>query len=205
MSALAETGIEQALLDLVEVIKREQELVVRAGRDRVEHAIRAGEALVQARGHVPYGRWGAFLARRLGGSWADRAAFYMRLAEHQDVVRAAGPESLSQAARVLETTLPKTERQRRARRAQRKRERQHQARLVLERYERERVAKVVVRKQGGAIAEAYAMAERMQDVIAQAQREATDLAVRGDLELASGYHHSTRDHIVRAALRLESS
>lgn len=202
MSALAESDYDAALAELVALIKREHELVTEAGRDRVEHAIRSGDALRRAREVVPYGRWGDFLAKRLGGPWHERAAFYMRLSEHQDAIRAAGADSLSQAARVLNETLPPTERQQHARAAARRRDRAREARRALKWQEQQKEAKVVIRKRGGALAEAYAMAERFQDVIAQAQREATGRDVRNALAMAGQFHHSTRDYIVRAALHL---
>jgi hypothetical protein len=54
------------------------------------------------------------------------------------------------------------------------------------------------RKAGGALAEAYAVAERMQDTIAQAHREATDREAREALALAGEHHRKMRDQIVRA-------
>lgn len=56
----------------------------------------------------------------------------------------------------------------------------------------------VARKAGGAIAEAYAMAERMQDTIAQAHREATDPEAREALSLSGEHYRKMRDQIVRA-------
>lgn len=55
-----------------------------------------------------------------------------------------------------------------------------------------------VRKVGGARAEAYAMAERMQDVLGQAHREAEDSEARAALSLAGEHYRKMRDEIVRA-------
>lgn len=55
-----------------------------------------------------------------------------------------------------------------------------------------------VRKKGGALAEAYAMAERLQDVIAQAHTEAKEPQARRSLQRATEYHHAMRDFIVQA-------
>lgn len=51
---------------------------------------------------------------------------------------------------------------------------------------------------GGGIAEAYAMAERMQDVLGRAHAEATDLEARRALSLAGEHYRKMRDEIVRA-------
>lgn len=55
-----------------------------------------------------------------------------------------------------------------------------------------------VRKQGGALAELYAMAERMQDVLGQAHREAEDKDARRALSLAGEHYRKMRDQIVTA-------
>lgn len=64
--------------------------------------------------------------------------------------------------------------------------------------EREAQIKQAVRKAGAALAEAYAMAERMQDVIAQAEQEATSRETRAALLEAGEHYRKMRDEIVRA-------
>jgi transposase len=51
---------------------------------------------------------------------------------------------------------------------------------------------------GGGIAALYAMSERMQDVIAQAQRETADAEARRALSQAGAHYRKMRDEIVRA-------
>lgn len=84
-----------------------------------------------------------------------------------------------------------------ARDAQR-RERQRLAREAWVADQRERKIKRAVRKAGGAIAEAYALAERMQDVLGQAHREATDTSARVALSNAGTHYRKMRDEIVSA-------
>lgn len=64
--------------------------------------------------------------------------------------------------------------------------------------ERDQAIKQAVRKAGAGLAEAYAMAERMQDVLAQAHREATDPEARAALSAAGEHHRRMRDRIVAA-------
>lgn len=55
-----------------------------------------------------------------------------------------------------------------------------------------------VRKAGAATAEAWQMAERMQDVLAQAHRETEDREARAALSRAGVHYRKMRDEIVRA-------
>jgi hypothetical protein len=55
-----------------------------------------------------------------------------------------------------------------------------------------------VRKAGAATQEAWSMAERFQDVIAQAQRETEDREARAALSRAGEHHRKMRDEIVKA-------
>lgn len=80
-------------------------------------------------------------------------------------------------------------------RASKKRSADSRALLALE---REQTIKRVVRKEGGAIAELYALAERAQDLQGQAHREATDIERRKHLALAGEHYRKWRDEIVRA-------
>lgn len=58
--------------------------------------------------------------------------------------------------------------------------------------------KRAVRKAGAATAEAWAMAERFQDVIAQAQDETQDSEARAALSRAGEHYRKMRDEIVKA-------
>lgn len=72
------------------------------------------------------------------------------------------------------------------------------AERALREQERELAVKQAVKKAGAALAEAYATAERMQDVLAQAHRETEDSEARRALSLAGEHHRRMRDQIVRA-------
>lgn len=69
-----------------------------------------------------------------------------------------------------------------------------------EQRERQEAARIsrAVKKRGGALAELYAMSERMQDVLAQAHREEEDTEARRALSLAGEHYRRLRDQIVVA-------
>jgi hypothetical protein len=71
-------------------------------------------------------------------------------------------------------------------------------RRALKEQKRRRATKRAVRKAGAATQEAYAMAERFQDVIAQAQREGDDPERSQALAAAAEHFRKGRDEIVRA-------
>jgi hypothetical protein len=77
-------------------------------------------------------------------------------------------------------------------------ERAQRAREALRKQERDKQIRRAVRQAGAALSEAYAMAERMQDVLAQAEREATSVEGRAALQRAGEHHRRMRDEIVRA-------
>lgn len=64
--------------------------------------------------------------------------------------------------------------------------------------QRDEAIRQAVRKAGEATKEAWAMAERMQDVLAQAQRETEDREARRALSEASVHYRKMRDEIVKA-------
>lgn len=64
--------------------------------------------------------------------------------------------------------------------------------------DRDQAIKRAVRKAGAAMTEMYAMAERMQDVLAQAQRETEDQDAKRALSEAGVHYRKMRDDIVRA-------
>lgn len=86
MVALTETPPVPALRTLAETANREHGLVMQSGAAMVEHAIRAGEALLQAREEIGDGDWGQWLLDIFAGS-VSTAHNYMRVAIHQDAVR----------------------------------------------------------------------------------------------------------------------
>lgn len=82
--------------------------------------------------------------------------------------------------------------------AQSVKQRHQRASRALDIQEQQLEIKRAVRKAGAATAEAWSMAERMQDVLAQAHREATDKEARVALSLAGEHYRKMRDEIVRA-------
>lgn len=78
MSALT-TGTATNLVNLAEQINREHEAAGVAAQKAVEHAIRAGRLLIEAKTHVEHGGWGAWLQEHFQGS-ARTAQGYMRIA-----------------------------------------------------------------------------------------------------------------------------
>jgi transposase len=80
----------------------------------------------------------------------------------------------------------------------RRREEDKRVRAAVRAERQARELKRAVRKAGAALSEAYAMAERMQGVLAQAIAEAESVEARRALEEATRLHHRTRDEIVRA-------
>jgi transposase-like protein len=72
------------------------------------------------------------------------------------------------------------------------------AERLLREQERDAAIKRAVKKAGAATKEAWAMAERMQDVLAQAQRETEDREARRALSEAGAHYRRMRDEIVRA-------
>ncbi len=64
--------------------------------------------------------------------------------------------------------------------------------------EKQKALERAVKKAGAARAEAYAAAERFQDVIAKAQREAVGRDEREHWSEATSHYHKMRDEIVRA-------
>lgn len=76
--------------------------------------------------------------------------------------------------------------------------RKNAMRAALNEKEQNQAIKRAVRKAGGAMAELYASTERMQDVLGQAHREATDSEARVALSLAGEHYRAMRDEIVRA-------
>lgn len=76
--------------------------------------------------------------------------------------------------------------------------RRTRAERLLRDQERATAIKRAVRKAGAATQEAWAMAERMQDVLAQAQRETEDREAKRALSEAGVHYRRMRDDIVRA-------
>jgi DUF3102 family protein len=229
------TPIHKANLSvLAETACSEHQLAIQAGESMLLHAIRAGEALLKARGCVEKGGWVRWLKDNFPAS--DRTAKqYMRIARGRELVLTSDAKTLS-AAEKLVPALPRGNHQHRHtpeeeaearemhkggashqeiaerfgiafrtaqfwvdpslrdRRNRRLREDRRLARKVRE----QKLSKAVLRKAGAAMSELYANCERMQDVLAQARREATTSEARRSLAAAEEHYRSMRDQVVRA-------
>lgn len=98
MTALAS---ELSTLDvLAATANREHRLVVQSGHAIVEHAILAGEALLEAKVLVGRGGWTRWLAEAFEQS-PKTANDYMRIARYKEFVRESRPDGLNAATRLL--------------------------------------------------------------------------------------------------------
>lgn len=66
--------------------------------------------------------------------------------------------------------------------------------------EEARLAKIAAGRAGAAAAEAYALAERLQDALGKAHSDAVDRQIRSDFAMAGIHYRKMRDAIVRAVL-----
>ena len=82
-----------SLADLAARIRAEHEGVAAAIRRGLEHAIRAGDLLIEAKGKVPHGEWLPWLATT--GVPERAAQRYMRLARNRAKIETANPSDLS--------------------------------------------------------------------------------------------------------------
>lgn len=78
---------ETTLVQLARTINAEHRQVVRSGQQMVEHAIRAGEALMQANSQCNRGEWLSWLGQNFEGH-PTMAVAYMRVAFYQEDIRA---------------------------------------------------------------------------------------------------------------------
>jgi hypothetical protein len=233
----------RSLRELADAANREHALVVEAGEAMVEHAIRAGAWLLEAKSRCPKGTWVRWREDHFAAG-ITACAIYMKMAHHQEMLRAREVTSIGQAKQILYASdvpnmnhghrryptymaeaakelraegrtwhaiggelgvAPRTakawvdpdaaERHKASVRACNKRKRQ--AEMALRERERNQQIKRAVRKAGAAEQDLYAMAERMQDVMGQAHREATDPEKRRHYSLAGEHYRKMRDEIVR--------
>jgi transposase-like protein len=77
--------LEPTLEQLAADIRREHELCVFHALSALEHAIRAGEALLRAKEHVPKGRWERWLDENVPDVVAQSRP-YMRVAAYRDAI-----------------------------------------------------------------------------------------------------------------------
>lgn len=244
----AHEGVEivPTAANCAEVANHEHGLVLEAGRSMLDHAIRAGDALLQARVQCDDGGWLDWLNANFAGG-VPTAQSYMRIANYADIVKAAGIDTITDARAYLRGLSGPHEAQRgrhkkfseeivaearrlresgvvyaeigrllgvspstvrawcdpslgeKWRRQVTEHQRRRRARLKEERErEHEKEVRRAARRAGHAIAEAYALAERMQDVIGRAHSEASDHEARAALSRAGEHYRKMRDEVVRA-------
>lgn len=75
------TRTAATLPELADQANREHDLCVAATSTALDHAHAAGQALIEAKGRLPHGAFGPWLAENFRGS-ARSARAYMRVAEH---------------------------------------------------------------------------------------------------------------------------
>lgn len=88
-----------SLDELTETAVREHDLVVQHGLLVIDHAIRAGDALLAAKSVIPMGKFTTWVESR--GIPSHIAAQYMRIARHKDIVQFHQPHTLTTAVRLL--------------------------------------------------------------------------------------------------------
>lgn len=235
-----EVEIRPSLTQLAEAANREHALVEQALGSALDHAIKCGEALTEARMAIEFKGWRAWVEEHFGPGHVV-ASYYMRLAHYQDLIRdlpnvaqamrslrgmpairSGGYDGYSEEVReearqlaasglknseiaqtlgVTPTTVacwvdPEALRRHRERVRQQAAERRA-ARKEQERLKLQRKAERAARKAGGSLAESYSLAHRLEDQLAQAERQATGEAKKA-LAAAVEAHHRMKDEIVRA-------
>lgn len=99
------------LADLEQAIRYEHDAATTAARTAIEHAIRCGELLADAKAQVPHGGWAGWLAEHFPAS--DRTARgYMRLAAHAEQVDRQGLADLGIEGALRQLAAPPAERSR---------------------------------------------------------------------------------------------
>ena len=78
--------VQLSLFELADIANREHALAVRSAVGLVEHAITAGEALIEAKAQLAHGAWLPWLAANFDGH-ENTAGNYMRLARNSQHVR----------------------------------------------------------------------------------------------------------------------
>lgn len=90
------TEIERPLIELAGAIRREHDACERDARSAVEHAIRAGELLIDAKAEVSHGEWLPWLDTNFAFT-PQTANGYMRLARRREQIEGAPSISVALA------------------------------------------------------------------------------------------------------------
>jgi len=222
-----------SLEDLEQRLRGEHEACVGKLKQGMEHALRAGEVLLEIRSELMARKeWVAWLGRTPILS-RSQAYTYMRLFTYRDHLpdgfqgiasgevflkglpaigtdegRARLPDPIkADAKRMRKEGLGYKEIAKRLEVSPStvhnwfngsKLAHQRRASRALQEKKHRGVVNAAVKKAGGALAEAYSMAERLDDVLGQAHREATDSEARRELARAHEYQRAMRDAIVRS-------
>jgi len=106
------SNVTRSLADLAAHIRSEHEAVCHSARQTLQHAIKAGDLLLQAKQLVEHGRWSDWLDHHCDVSQRSAQA-YMRLAKNRSVVE-ANPQSaadltIDEALQVLAKPKPSVE------------------------------------------------------------------------------------------------
>jgi hypothetical protein len=91
------------LAELANVVAAEHRRAEAAARKALEHALAAGDALLEAKSAVEHGQWSAWLAANVPDVSARTAQLYMKLARNRDSLEAQRVANLSlrQAAKMV--------------------------------------------------------------------------------------------------------
>lgn len=100
--------LSNSLVDLAARIKAEHEATATAMKSGIEHAMKAGALLIEAKEQVPHGQWLPWIEANCAMS-ERTAQLYMRLTRHKDIVdtKSATVADLTIRGAVAEITEPK--------------------------------------------------------------------------------------------------
>jgi hypothetical protein len=93
--------VTPSLDELAATANHEHARVLEAGVSMVEHAIKAGEALIAAKGLLPFGAWNQWLDAKFEAGCKATARNYMRIARHRALLESCEPAGLVDALRLI--------------------------------------------------------------------------------------------------------
>lgn len=94
------TTVMRSIDELKRIAQAQDALALAAGARAVEHALRAGDALIEIRERLGHGAWHRWLEDNWGRS-LNRAQAYMRLARFRPIIEAEKPNTITGATRLL--------------------------------------------------------------------------------------------------------
>lgn len=98
------------LAELADVIAVEHRQAEKAARKALDHALAAGDALLEAKGCVAHGEWAHWLSQHVPAISGRTAQLYMKLARHRDELnpQRVADLSLRQAERLVRRRVAAT-------------------------------------------------------------------------------------------------